>query len=570
MSDYTTIAGIGDSDDLLAISTFHKTQESYDICPIENINYPGTLYENIPADIDAYYPILKKGYFYNNGFEHYLYASKQIEVWTVADLIATGIISSGVITFQPSGYIESQSPITIKIFNNNTTINDLLGNDDLTFASGVSFISLNGTVPVLSTLTSSGHYHSIINDPKNSGYLYPYISTETNVTLTGYQEFYNSGFISLDNIELYQTICLDNTLSGYISSGIPAIYIPETNTFIVKPMMDNIGCITIEYESSPDNNVIINEININPVMTLSDDNVLSLTSTNETSSGIVMFRTTSISTMEKESHSIFLTTVDEYTNVVPDISVNISINNNPELISLTNGQAVSLESNRSYYKIINGYDYDIVEFDEIPSGNILLLDNCMPLSITDGISNKYIVQSAGSFIHNNERTSSIDVITSVNGNVLVNFVTPSNNRKAIQTKIIATNNISIDQIDIISYPYQYKEPCYYTSGIMMPSLKPIINTITNNNSNASGFFVSHVPFGGNCSLYDLEEWFLWAQSSGQLSQPTVVGSGILNDYIHGSGYFIYSEDINYDSLYVSISNELIAEPYNDNDWWFIQ
>lgn len=72
------------------------------------------MYENIPADIDAYYPILKKGYFYNNGFEHPLYASKQIEVWTVADLIATGIISSGVITFQPSGYIEGQSPITLK------------------------------------------------------------------------------------------------------------------------------------------------------------------------------------------------------------------------------------------------------------------------------------------------------------------------------------------------------------------------------------------------------------------------------------------------------------------------
>lgn len=608
MSGYTSIAGIGFADDMQYIYTKANSVEDIDFQTAGILNASGTnITSVISRNINEWNPVITPGYGYMNNREYYAYADKCMMVWSIKDIlnnnnfiyndeswptkvtelqsleILNGYCASGIYT--SSGYfgiklsdVQERAPICVYRLPNEITPDYI----DETLSGYVYFGTLENDASGFKYLTSqyldSNNLSTYITASfiDNSDLL-PRFAKYSPLAFTGFIETESASFDhnAQPVIGLSSGITTIPCISIYNMDFNPdetnvAQYLRDTEMLMIP---GNIANIAIAYESSNANEIILRDININPLNATDENQLISVV--NYSPSGIkTIHPSISDSVIASEAASIS--------------NIHYSITDENGIGASGFRLAVSIDKKYYRYDETSGYlpidiEYEAVLMNSIefyklqlPSeylnnSNLIVIDENNDVQFIHNINNQtgiYYTNSYGSLLGcgTNIVNTSGYLYTNKNGSATTRYLANAfkqQPRRSYIANIKATHPMCEDVYSNI-YVQNTQQDEYYVSASedYLPDIRTSIDTAI---YSGSGYTLQNWPLGGPTAItfYKANEWFYsYATSSGI---PTPLGIGqTINEHIHVTTDFVEPEEV------VAIYKYVNAEILKSDDYTVLE
>ncbi len=606
MSGYISIAGIGHSDDLQYLYTKTNSVEDIDFQTAGILNTSGINISNvISTNINEWNPVVRPGYCYIKNKEYYAYADKCTHVFSISDILLQNntnyddtdwpfqidSIQNDVNNYCVSGYYTISGyhsinipamipgkPIAITILptqitpdyiDNNLSglqyfgtmangssgykyiTSDYLSSEDLTQTIIGSFVNNSESIPRFSKYSPLAHTGFVEQYDKSVNYTFE--------PIIGHQ----SGILTLPCITVYNSdVNLDEKRF--------AQYIPDTSELLIPGSLTNIA---IAYESSDSNELVLKDVNINP-LNATDENQL-ITISHYNTSGI-KYITPSVSDSVIASQlasvsNLHYSVIDE--NGIPCSGFRLSVsidkkyyieNNSSGYIEIYPKYEAQLMNNVELYKIELPSEYmayhDCAVIDENDEIQFFVNENN-----TTGIyyANGYgSLLGCGTYIIN----TSGYLYTDQNGSATCRYLANGHHlhpRRNYIATISASHPVCETSISKLYVQNTQQDEYYVTANDdKLPDIRTAIDIPQ---YTGSGYTLSKWPLGGptTVNFYKANEWFhSYATMSGI---PTILGIGLtINEHNHVTTNFVEPEEI------VAIYKYIEAEVLKSDDYIILE
>lgn len=624
------ITGIGDGEDLSFVGIKHHTIADIDIEPAGIIGTPPFTTNEIPNELDTWSPKIRHGYGYDDETEYYFYSDKCTEVWGISSIVAgSGFLYSGtgwrfdpstwaasgipsseiedfknLDTYNGSGYFsfilsdipKEESPILVKLLPQSFELQHV--DSELSSSGYLASYRINpsgiygsGITYKVSDYIENGNYKKYTDAyDTDQDYTYPIYSKKSMAGVTGFVEIGPSGYIIPDVIQsdyygsgtkILSNVCRH---SGYTNpSEYPfAQFIPSDNRIIIPGELTN---VMIEYEVSDSKEIILGDLDINPITSIDDFSNLAIIDATATTDNYLETIIAESNIIGNGSNSSIIHQSVRDSNGIPGsgIPIYMSIERDFKYYHPSSG-FVSIDLDSMHEKIIGGELYTEITIPTYGSSDYPLRTNpsgvpifdsnnmIMSIPIAENTSGVYQVQSAGTFMYSGYYngsglitkyddnlinssgyistnsgylvTSSGVVITDNFGSSTAKYISPDNNRRSFDSYINSILDESVSTINIIDIHPETALGTTFVGEDLIPDVREELDVIlyASGYIPGSGALLLNKPLGGYSSVrfYNASDWFGYLQDTTPLL-PSILGIGI--DMIEGqSGYWYVEPD----------------------------